>query len=260
MIAKLTRVAFLGVLVLAGACGGTDSPADGIEGGECYPNGTCNEGLVCSASNICVKPFPTDSRESQADVVPLDGSAEQDVVDGQLARADVSQDVPAEDLHHWDVLSDLGPDEVWPQDAAQPEVSADGALVNDNGPVDTGFPPDEGWSLDIPPKDIPPLEKPAKAWVTINGGGFVDEQVKFTSTKMALYLAPEQELYVTMGKGTYLLELHLADIEEGLVGAAQRLIVGGSPALVPQPHDPDFGANHVVIDLREADVGAKADA
>ena len=37
------------LILFAAACG----PTQGTEGGSCYPNGTCNEGLVC-ASDLCV--------------------------------------------------------------------------------------------------------------------------------------------------------------------------------------------------------------
>ncbi len=40
-----------GICFLAVGCG----PAQGTEGGPCFPNGTCNPGLTC-ASNICVDP------------------------------------------------------------------------------------------------------------------------------------------------------------------------------------------------------------
>lgn len=36
-----------------GGNGGGMGPADGDEGGACFPNQTCNAGLTCNASNIC---------------------------------------------------------------------------------------------------------------------------------------------------------------------------------------------------------------
>ena len=42
----------------AGDTGNTDSETKpGEYGGECYPNGTCNEGLTCNTDNICVEPL-----------------------------------------------------------------------------------------------------------------------------------------------------------------------------------------------------------
>ena len=45
----------LGIAFLLG-CGGSGKPT-GTEGGHCYPNNTCNSGLVC-LSNFCVEPPP----------------------------------------------------------------------------------------------------------------------------------------------------------------------------------------------------------
>ena len=40
----------------AGAEGGNeDTPGSGEDGGDCYPNSTCNDGLTC-VSNLCVRP------------------------------------------------------------------------------------------------------------------------------------------------------------------------------------------------------------
>ena len=77
----------------------------------------------------------------------------------------------------------------------------------------------ETLMLDLPPKDIPPLEKPPKAWATFNGGDFINEEIKFTSSKAANYLHKDVDLQVTMAKGVYMLELHLGGIEQGVVGS-----------------------------------------
>lgn len=42
------------VMVLSGMYPG--KPDDGLFHGDCYPNKTCNEGLVCSGKNICEEP------------------------------------------------------------------------------------------------------------------------------------------------------------------------------------------------------------
>ena len=52
----MTRSYALVITTALLACGGDDSPATGDERGPCYPNGTCNEGLVC-ASETCVDLF-----------------------------------------------------------------------------------------------------------------------------------------------------------------------------------------------------------
>jgi len=51
------RTAWVGVAALVGAlagCGRGGAPAAGSEDGDCYPNGTCNDGLSC-LSNLCVR-------------------------------------------------------------------------------------------------------------------------------------------------------------------------------------------------------------
>jgi hypothetical protein len=58
----MTRAHTLLALVLAACAGGTGSgkrAPDGQERGDCYGNGTCNEGLLC-LSNVCVRPPPAD--------------------------------------------------------------------------------------------------------------------------------------------------------------------------------------------------------
>jgi len=44
---------FAGSLALVRCSDSSESPAAGTEGGECYPNGTCNSGLTC-LSGLCV--------------------------------------------------------------------------------------------------------------------------------------------------------------------------------------------------------------
>ena len=73
--------------------------------------------------------------------------------------------------------------------------------------------------VELPPLDIPPLEKPAKAWVTITGGPFGGDKVSFTSGKSANYVIKDTTLQVAMAKGMYLMEVHFVGIEEGVVGA-----------------------------------------
>lgn len=51
--------------VVVAACGGGGVQSDGEVGGHCYPNGTCNVGLSCSAG-IC---FPADASEFNPDAM-----------------------------------------------------------------------------------------------------------------------------------------------------------------------------------------------
>ena len=47
-------IILLGCLLVLGMSGcGDDSPAEGAEGGACYPNATCDVGFFC-VSGICV--------------------------------------------------------------------------------------------------------------------------------------------------------------------------------------------------------------
>jgi len=128
---------------------------------------------------------------------------------------------------------DCGKDEVCVKGFCQPRV--EGVDYGDGGDTDILVPEDAGvpdiledivlpeikdaTPLEIPPKDIPPLEVPPKAWVTINGGLFENEQIKFTNTKQGVYIFKDTDLQVSMAKSMYLLELHFSGIEEGVVGS-----------------------------------------
>ncbi len=128
---------------------------------------------------------------------------------------------------------DCGKDEVCVEGFCQPRV--EGVSYGESGEGDVIEPGDSGGfeiledivlpeikdtgPIDIPPKDIPPLEVPPKAWVTINGGNFESEQIKFTNTKQGVYIFKDTDLQVSMAKGMYLLEVHFGGIEEGVVGS-----------------------------------------
>ncbi len=71
---------------------------------------------------------------------------------------------------------------------------------------------------DIPAPDIPPLEPLSKGEVSFNGGDFANEEVKFTSNKTANYIHAEKKLQVKMAKGSYIFEIQIQNIEEGVVG------------------------------------------
>jgi hypothetical protein len=50
-------------------CSSSTEPLDGTEGGPCYPNRTCNEGLVC-LSHTCVRPPAPDASSGDGPVLP----------------------------------------------------------------------------------------------------------------------------------------------------------------------------------------------
>jgi hypothetical protein len=81
------RVVIL-LALLAAACGGGSSSAPaGTETGPCYPNGTCNAGLLC-LSNLCVRP----GDGGIPDAGPPDGPADAASPDGagpDLANPDL---------------------------------------------------------------------------------------------------------------------------------------------------------------------------
>jgi hypothetical protein len=71
---NITRALALSSVILGGLGGCSSSPSQGTERGDCYPNGTCNAGLVC-LSGVCVKPSAADSARpdsSRADTLALD--------------------------------------------------------------------------------------------------------------------------------------------------------------------------------------------
>ena len=51
----LAATMIMGLFVFSDCGGGESGPAAGSEGGPCYGNGTCDEGLVCNDDNICEK-------------------------------------------------------------------------------------------------------------------------------------------------------------------------------------------------------------
>ena len=80
---------------LASACEGDDAPPSGEELGSCYPNGTCNEGLVC-ASDVCVSLDGAEETEGAAEggATPPSGSttgADPESCAAQYLWADASQ-------------------------------------------------------------------------------------------------------------------------------------------------------------------------
>ena len=116
----------LALLACTGGCGGGQTP--GIEGGPCYGNGTCNDGLSC-LSQTCVNPT------SGTDTLPATE------VPGEANPADGPADAPVSDL------ADIPPTEM-PQ-------AADTADVADiPGGEDLSAPPDvpaEANLLDVSP-------------------------------------------------------------------------------------------------------------
>ena len=109
-------------------------------------------------------------------------------------------------------------------DVSYPDPGADATgqdaeVVSDAGPdvVDVNL--GDNVTIDLGKPDIPPLEKPAKAWVTITGGAFGGEKITFTASKNANYVFKDKDLQVAMAKGVYLLEVHFGGIEENVVGS-----------------------------------------
>ncbi|MBM4371024.1 MAG: hypothetical protein FJ098_05180, partial [Deltaproteobacteria bacterium] len=90
----------------------------------------------------------------------------------------------------------------------------------DAGPADSGGGDGDAFVAppDTPQPDIPPLEPPALAGVSLNGGDYAHEEVKFTSNKTANYIHADKTLQVKMAKGQYILEVQLQNLEEGVVG------------------------------------------
>jgi len=76
----------------------------------------------------------------------------------------------------------------------------------------------ETADLDVFEWDLPPLQKPAKAWATFDGGPFFQERIEFNAAKTANYVMKDIDLQVSMGKGMNLLELHIVGVEEKRVG------------------------------------------
>ena len=49
------RLPVLAILAALSGCGGdSGDAAQGVDGAQCYPNGTCNAGLACSGDSVCV--------------------------------------------------------------------------------------------------------------------------------------------------------------------------------------------------------------
>ena len=127
---------------------------------------------------------------------------------------------------------DCGKDEVCVNGFCQPRV--EGVDYSDGGDTDVLVPEDAGIPdivedivlpeikdaepVDIPQMEAPPLEKPIKAWVTINGGAFESEQIKCTNVMQGVYIFKDSDLQVSMAKGEYVLEVHFGGIEEGTEG------------------------------------------
>jgi hypothetical protein len=99
-----------------------------------------------------------------------------------------------------------GEDTSSPDDVVAPDDST--------GDMGDGFVPPP----DTPQPDIPPLEPLSKGEVSFNGGDFAHEEVSFTSNKTANYVHADKTLQVKMAKGSYILEIQIQNIEEGVVG------------------------------------------
>jgi hypothetical protein len=98
------------LLAMCAACSDDDAKEAGTEGGPCFPNGTCMEGLTC-ASDLCVK-------------MAGDAAAEDSTVAGDAAPGDstVAGDAAPEDSAASDMPA---------QDTAQPDLGAPDLPVPD---------------------------------------------------------------------------------------------------------------------------------
>jgi hypothetical protein len=67
-----------------GGCGSIevndDIPGQGEEGGACYPNGTCDQGLLC-LSQLCVRPIDAGPGDIDASQRPIDAHVDIDAPD-----------------------------------------------------------------------------------------------------------------------------------------------------------------------------------
>src|SRR5690606_19668297 len=73
----------LAVVASLAAAGCSDDKAEaGVEGGACFPNNTCNDGLICR-SNLCVDPDPDSNGDG-------DGDGDGDGTGGSQAGVDLT--------------------------------------------------------------------------------------------------------------------------------------------------------------------------
>lgn len=103
---SLIFLAFL-LLALAAACDdGEGASAEGEEQGPCYPNGTCNAGLVC-ASNICVAPADVTNSDTTADDTGGADTGGNDTQSSDTGGTDTSaNDTGVEDTGREDTTTD----------------------------------------------------------------------------------------------------------------------------------------------------------
>jgi hypothetical protein len=88
-------ISILGLVLVFAGCPPAESPSDsgtpeGSEGGACYGNGTCDEGLVC-LSDLCVVPAQTDAG-SPVDSGPVADSGPAPTDAGQIPDAGTEAD------------------------------------------------------------------------------------------------------------------------------------------------------------------------
>jgi hypothetical protein len=101
-----------------GGSGDTSVAAAGTETGACYPNGTCNTGLVC-LSNVCVKPGDAGAvGDTSSDSLAVDDAAAPDQASSDTGPIDAS-------------TADAGP-----IDAALNDTGAGEANASDTGASD----------------------------------------------------------------------------------------------------------------------------
>ena len=99
----MTRLLAVSLTFLSLACGDGDDAPTGEAQGPCYPNGTCNEGLVC-ASELCVdldgmteteaESTTEESARSPGQTTPVNPSADTPTQQGR-PQALLARDGPA---------------------------------------------------------------------------------------------------------------------------------------------------------------------
>jgi AAA ATPase containing von Willebrand factor type A (vWA) domain len=125
---------FAALIFIVSCGGGSSKPADGGEseknagelGGECYPNKSCNEGLICDEeNNVCIE-----DPENPAD----DSDSEEPETDEDIVDTD-----PTEPTNP---TTDPTPDEDADTSETEPDEDADSTPVSDDD-IDTPEPNDE---------------------------------------------------------------------------------------------------------------------
>jgi hypothetical protein len=113
--------------------------AAGTEGGPCFPNNTCNAGLVCK-NGTCVKATVTDGGRD----APLADRAVPDVSRPDLLLPDLRQPDASPTPPTWSAMPTLSKDALWGVWGSGPSdvyvVGDGGTILHHDGRKPTGFP------------------------------------------------------------------------------------------------------------------------